>query len=99
MGSIRPVLNELDRRIMPYTSYRFSSSNSARYDPSWPVIPVISALFTRLLLLIVWEVAELCLHHAFLSTCDRVLIVSRSTNDRSRQRGSGLFLRGTVAPH
>lgn len=23
----------------------FSSSNSARYDPSWPVIPVISATF------------------------------------------------------
>ena len=32
------------RRTMPKTSYPSSSRSSARYDPSWPVIPVISAL-------------------------------------------------------
>src|SRR5690606_23029485 len=40
---IRPVLNDDERRIMPHTTYPFASSNSARYEPSWPVIPVTSA--------------------------------------------------------
>ncbi len=40
---MRPVENELERRIRPWTSYPLSSSSSARYEPSWPVIPVISA--------------------------------------------------------
>src|SRR3954468_14565225 len=31
------------RRTMPCTSYPCSSRSSARYEPSWPVIPVISA--------------------------------------------------------
>jgi hypothetical protein len=29
--------------MRPWTSYPFESRNSARYEPSWPVIPVISA--------------------------------------------------------
>ena len=31
------------RRTTPKTSYPFSSSSSARYEPSWPVTPVTSA--------------------------------------------------------
>src|SRR4051812_4446836 len=31
--------------MRPWTSYPFPSKNSARYDPSWPVTPVMSALF------------------------------------------------------
>src|SRR5579863_2233725 len=42
---MRPVLNELLRRTSPCTSYPFASKNSARYDPSCPVMPVISARF------------------------------------------------------
>src|SRR5690606_13377193 len=33
----------LDRRTTPVTSYPFSSRSSARYEPSWPVMPVMSA--------------------------------------------------------
>src|SRR5262249_16320341 len=40
---MRPVLNEDDRRLMPWTTYPLPSSNSARYAPSCPVAPVISA--------------------------------------------------------
>src|SRR4030042_28378 len=47
MGSRRPVLNVEARRMMPWTSYPFESMNSARYEPSWPVMPVISALGMR----------------------------------------------------
>ena len=32
------------RRTMPTTRYPLSSRSSARYEPSWPVIPVISAV-------------------------------------------------------
>src|SRR5687768_4605325 len=32
------------RRTTPTTRYPFASRNSARYDPSWPVTPVISAV-------------------------------------------------------
>jgi hypothetical protein len=32
------------RRTIPVTVYPFASSSSARYEPSWPVMPVISAL-------------------------------------------------------
>src|SRR5215472_16578967 len=45
MWSIRDVLNVLARRIIPWTSYAFDSSNSAKYEPSCPVIPVIIARF------------------------------------------------------
>src|SRR5665213_1265713 len=45
MRSSRSVLNELERRTRPHTSYPLASSSSARYDPSCPVIPVISARF------------------------------------------------------
>src|SRR6185437_4553378 len=45
MWSMRFVLNVLARRIIPWTSYPLESSNSARYEPSCPVIPVISARF------------------------------------------------------
>src|ERR1700694_2625834 len=37
---------------MPCTSYPFSSSNSARYEPSWPVTPVINATLFILFLVI-----------------------------------------------
>src|SRR5580693_9197364 len=43
MCSIRSRLIVLERRTMPCTVYPFSSRNSARYEPSCPVIPVISA--------------------------------------------------------
>ena len=42
---MRPVLNELERLISPCTSYPLPSNNSAKYDPSCPVIPVIRAFF------------------------------------------------------
>ena len=38
------MLNVDARRIRPWTVYPFSSSSSARYEPSWPVIPVITAV-------------------------------------------------------
>src|SRR5512135_1898313 len=47
MWSRRPVLNVEARRMMPWTSYPFESRNSTRYDPSWPVTPVMSALGMR----------------------------------------------------
>src|SRR5688572_26544496 len=34
------------RRTTPTTRYPLVSKNSARYEPSWPVIPVMSAVFT-----------------------------------------------------
>src|SRR4051794_7587220 len=41
---MRPVLNDDERRTIPCTTYPFAISNSARYDPSWPVMPVTSAV-------------------------------------------------------
>ena len=32
------------RRTIPYTSYPLSSRSSAKYDPSWPVIPVTNEI-------------------------------------------------------
>jgi hypothetical protein len=43
MWSIRPVLKDDERRMIPWTSYPFSIRNSARYEPSCPVMPVMSA--------------------------------------------------------
>jgi hypothetical protein len=40
----------LERRTIPCTSYPFSKRNSARYDPSWPVTPVIKATFFETIL-------------------------------------------------
>ena len=40
------MLNELDRRMIPCTTYPFSNSSSVRYDPSCPVIPVMRATFS-----------------------------------------------------
>ena len=40
---MRSVLKRLARRMMPWTWYPLSSKNRARYEPSWPVTPVISA--------------------------------------------------------
>src|SRR5690349_19631699 len=40
---MRSVLNDDARRLMPWTSYPFASRSSARYAPSWPVMPVIRA--------------------------------------------------------
>src|SRR6266852_5844721 len=42
---MRAVLKDEERRLMPCTSYPFFRSDSARYEPSWPVIPVINAIF------------------------------------------------------
>src|SRR6266849_9451949 len=42
---MRPRFNVDERRTTPWTSYPFASKSSARYEPSWPVIPVISAVF------------------------------------------------------
>ena len=41
---MRWVLNEDERRLIPCTMYPLFSRNSARYAPSWPVIPVIRAV-------------------------------------------------------
>src|SRR5438045_840804 len=40
---MRAKFSVLARRTMPCTSYPCSSRNSARYEPSWPVIPVMRA--------------------------------------------------------
>src|SRR2546421_162389 len=45
MWSIREVLKVLARRMIPWTSYPLDSNNSARYEPSCPVIPVTTARF------------------------------------------------------
>src|SRR6266851_3010543 len=45
MCSSRPVLKVLARRMMPCTSQPLDNNSSARYEPSCPVIPVMSALF------------------------------------------------------
>ena len=37
---------------MPWTSYPLSSKSSAKYEPSWPVIPDINATLEILTLLI-----------------------------------------------
>src|SRR5712664_4182601 len=41
---MRPRFIVDDRRTTPCTSYPFPSRSSARYEPSWPVIPVMSAV-------------------------------------------------------
>src|SRR5437762_1877955 len=45
---MRPVLNELDLRMIPWMVYPFDKSSSVKYEPSWPVIPVMSAFFISL---------------------------------------------------
>src|SRR5437762_5925908 len=47
MPSSRCVLKDELLRRSPCTSYPLSSSNSARYEPSWPVMPVTRARFTH----------------------------------------------------
>ena len=81
MESIRPVLKELERRIIPYTSYPFAKSNSARYDPSWPVMPVIRAFFFFLIFFLQGE--TLLLHGVFLSTKRSKEKPQRSIEDTS----------------
>ncbi|GGR84740.1 hypothetical protein GCM10010284_17420 [Streptomyces rubiginosohelvolus] len=34
--------------MSPCTVYPLSSNNSARYEPSWPVTPVMSAVFATI---------------------------------------------------
>src|SRR5215472_13272227 len=46
---MRLVLNVEARRMIPWTSYPLASKNSARYEPSCPVMPVTSAFFIRIL--------------------------------------------------
>src|SRR5579875_2604658 len=41
---IRSKVTVLLRRCRPTTSYPLSSRSSARYEPSWPVMPVMSAV-------------------------------------------------------
>ena len=41
---MRDVLNDELRRMMPQTLYPLASSSSVRYEPSWPVMPVIRAV-------------------------------------------------------
>src|SRR5436190_10215156 len=45
---MRSVLNDDARRLIPCTSYPFARRNSARYAPSWPVMPVIKAFLPLL---------------------------------------------------
>src|SRR5688572_13967274 len=44
MCSMRSFVTVLERRATPITRYPLESNNSARYEPSWPVIPVINAV-------------------------------------------------------
>src|SRR6266536_3582237 len=46
---MRATFGVLDRRTMPNTWYPLSSSSSARYEPSCPVMPVINARLRMLL--------------------------------------------------
>ena len=43
---MRSVLKDDERRLIPCTTYPLSSSNRDKYAPSWPVTPVISAIFS-----------------------------------------------------
>src|SRR5262245_53323982 len=45
---MRRVLKLEERRTMPCTSYPLSRSSSVRYEPSWPVIPVMRARFAAM---------------------------------------------------
>src|SRR5207253_8495131 len=63
----------------------FPRRNSARYDPSWPVMPLIRAFFTRPLLSVALEVAELCLDYTALSTDCPVLVFSQPIDARPPQ--------------
>ena len=47
---MRWVLKDDDRRLMPCTMYPFLRRNSARYAPSWPVIPVIRAVLVMVVI-------------------------------------------------
>src|SRR5271163_3150840 len=49
---MRSVLNEEERRLMPWTMYPFPRSSSARNAPSWPVTPVINATFVLVICLV-----------------------------------------------
>src|SRR5580704_3048152 len=42
---MRSKFTVLERRTMPMTVYPLERRNSARYEPSWPVTPVMSARF------------------------------------------------------
>src|SRR5579862_8906186 len=42
---MRAVLNDDERRLIPWTTYPLPSKSSARYAPSCPVIPVMRAIF------------------------------------------------------
>jgi hypothetical protein len=44
----------LVRRVIPQTRYPCSRRNSARYEPSCPVIPVIRAVFVITVLFCQW---------------------------------------------
>src|SRR4030042_5598967 len=60
MWRIRSKLTVLVRRTMPTTWYPLSRRNSARYAPSWPVMPVISAVDILPLLKVGWP--DFCGH-------------------------------------
>ena len=52
---MRSVLNEDDLRLMPCTMYPLFRRNSARYAPSWPVIPVIRAVLVMVVISMIFE--------------------------------------------
>ena len=62
--------------IIPCTSYPFSKRNSLKYEPSWPVTPVINAFFA----IIVYRLLSFCTHgvveEVFVSHADAVLELS-----------------------
>src|SRR5271168_1756723 len=49
---MRSVLNEEERRLMPWTMEPFPRRSSARNAPSWPVTPVINATFVLVICLV-----------------------------------------------
>ena len=59
MSSMRPVLNEDERRLMPCTTYPLSRRSRASSEPSCPVTPVISATFS------LNRCAPACVHAGF----------------------------------
>src|SRR3954471_6016069 len=62
--STRSRLGLFCPRITPCTSYPLASSSSARYRPSWPVMPVISAVGMLGLCRTVWAAPSLAASEA-----------------------------------
>ncbi len=69
---MRQLFGALSRRTTPKTSYPFSSSSSARYEPSCPVMPVM--------------IARLAMKREFYAKCLRQRILP-NTRQLSKLRG------------